>query len=132
MLVRDIMHAHPVTIQKDTKVGEAAGLLERLSVRHLPVLDGTRLVAMVSDRDFRELLSGWTDDESRQRYAEQSVEAIASSALVTVTGADDVTDAVDTMIDSRVGALPVVDEQQMLIGIVSYVDVLRAIGEHLD
>lgn len=132
MLVRDIMHAHPVTIQKDTKVSEAAGLLERLSVRHLPVLDGTRLVAMVSDRDFRELLSGWTDDESRQRYAEQSVEAIASSALVTVTGADDVTDAVDTMIDSRVGALPVVDEQQMLIGIVSYVDVLRAIGEHLD
>ena len=76
------MHAHPVTIQHDALVSEAANLLERLSVRHLPVLDGTRLVAMVSDRDFRDLLGEWSDDEARARYARQAVSSITSATTV--------------------------------------------------
>jgi CBS domain-containing protein len=87
---------------------------------------------MVSDRDFRDLLGQWSDDEARARYAQQTVDAIAPATAVTLSSADDVTDAVDTMLDNRVGALPVVDDGQVLVGILSYVDVLRAISESIE
>jgi len=45
---------------------------------------------------------------------------------------DDLRDAVELLIDEKVGGIPVVDEKEGLVGIVTYVDALRCFLERLD
>jgi acetoin utilization protein AcuB len=51
-----------------------------------------------------------------------------SSDVVTVDPEDDVHDVIDRMLENKIGAVPVVDADQTLVGIISYVDVLRHLG----
>ena len=53
MLVKDIMTENPVTATELMSVAEALGLLYELDVRHLPVVRGSELAGIVSDRDLR-------------------------------------------------------------------------------
>jgi CBS domain-containing protein len=57
MLVRDIMTPDPFTVQADASVRDAARIMREQSVGGLPVLEGTRLVGMVTDSDLLALLS---------------------------------------------------------------------------
>lgn len=49
--VREVMTAEPITIEPDTRVLEALGLMTRRRIRHLPVVEGDRLVGFVSIGD---------------------------------------------------------------------------------
>ncbi len=132
MQVKDLMHAHPVSVDNRQTIEHAATLLERLNVRHLPVLQGTRLVGMLSDRDFREVLGDGFDEERRAEIAARAVDSIVPAEVVSVAPEASVTEAVDLMLDRKVGALPVVDDGHVLVGILSYTDLLQAIKDRLD
>ena len=51
MLVKDVMQAHPVTATLETRLPDLVRLLQRRGFRHLPVVDGGKLVGIISDRD---------------------------------------------------------------------------------
>src|SRR5262249_36844177 len=53
ILVRDVMTREVVTIGPEMSCDKARRLMDELRIRHLPVVDGGRLVGMVSDRDVR-------------------------------------------------------------------------------
>jgi len=53
MRVREFMSASPITVEPKTAVTEARELMQRQRIRHLLVLEGERLVGMVTDRDIR-------------------------------------------------------------------------------
>ena len=76
------MHHHPITIQLDANVETAARLLQKLDVRHLPVLDGTRLVGMVSDRDLAEVMYR---DPLGGDFEQQQVKELMESDVVSVS-----------------------------------------------
>jgi acetoin utilization protein AcuB len=121
MMVRDVMTRGPVTITPQTPCPEARRLLDDHRIRHLPVVDGGRLVGMVSDRDVRSAAGG-------------SVPAVAREIMtpdpVTVTSDTRVEHAARVMVDGRFGSLPVVDGT--LVGIVTYTDLLRALVQVLE
>lgn len=131
MNVRDVMSEDPVHVQVDTPVSEVVELIQELAVRHLPVLDGDRLVGIVSDRDLRSvtlprLVDAVALTKIQARY-EQAVSQLMSSDPVTVHPENDLVEAVDAMLEHHVGALPVVDPSTGdLVGMISYVDVLAA------
>lgn len=106
-------------------------LLE-LDVRHLPIVDHGQLVGIVSDRDLREVTSRLLREgvTSTGPSLSTPIGAVMSSDVLSVDPETDLAEACDLMIEHRVGALPVVvtgtDE---LVGIVSYVDLLRAARE---
>jgi acetoin utilization protein AcuB len=133
MNVRELMTSHPICISASSPVREAVEMLRDLDIRHLPVVDDENcLVGMVSDRDLRGLSIPVVGDADYQgqlyRTLDAPVSAVMSAGLVTVEPEDDVTDAIDLMIEHKVGAVPVVDpEGDELVGIVSYVDVLRRV-----
>ncbi len=128
MIVQDLMHPHPVTIQKDAPLATAAALLEKLEVRHLPVLDGTTLVGMLSDRDLGSVLQdSYLDPDTPQ--GKLPVANVMSSAVVVVGPEASAREAADTIAEHRVGALPVVRDGRSLVGIVSYVDLLKALAQ---
>lgn len=121
----EIMTSNVVTIRQTATVREALKTLEELDVRHLPVLDEKKeLVGMLSDRDLLRL-------QRTREILEQPVSDVMSGDVLSVSPATDVVEIIDLMSENKVGAVPVVDRDYHLAGIVSYVDVLRAAGRAL-
>lgn len=131
MLVRDIMTPNPYAMSLRSTVRQLLRSLAEADVRHLPIVDDGALVGIVSDRDLRGISSVVEDALERPGAAQEALAQPASSVMtsdvITVHPESDVSEAIDLMIEHRVGALPVVEpDSTKLVGIVSYVDALRA------
>lgn len=135
MRADEIMTQDVIAVRATQTVAEAIEALVDGGFRHLPVLgDAGQLVGMLSDRDVRDLGVGLTLDERTRHRIEERMRApvarIMSSDVTTVTPDAEVREVIDTMLEAGVGAVPVVDEDSdALLGIISYVDVLRAMRE---
>ena len=135
MLAKDIMTENPVTATELMSVAEALGLLYELDVRHLPVVRGSELVGIVSDRDLRVFTSPSEDDaiDAMENAAGSNIGNFMNSSPVRVDPETNIREIVDLMLMHRVGAVPVSDaDTGDLLGIVSYVDLLRVLQETLE
>jgi len=124
------MTSDPVTIAPGATAGEALALMRQRHIRHLPVVDGGRLVGMLSDRDLRTALPsavvlGELDDDSA---ASRSVAGIMTADPLTIPPSQPVEEAARLLTEQRIGAVPVV-EGARLLGILSADDLLRAFVE---
>ena len=135
MLAKDIMTENPVTSTELMSVAEALGLLYELDVRHLPVVRGSELVGIVSDRDLRGFTAPNEDDaiEAIENARTSNVGNFMNTDPVRVDPETNVREIVDLMLLHRVGAVPVCDlDTGDLLGIVSYVDLLKVLQETLE
>jgi CBS domain-containing protein len=127
---RELMTENPATIRLDAKVRDAVQVLQTLDVRHLPIVraDGT-LVGILSDRDLRALsLPYIVLDEyvgNLQTALDASVATLMNTDVLSVQPEADASEIVDLMLENKIGAVPVAEADGTLVGIVSYVDVLR-------
>lgn len=134
MIVDDLMsRAIFVTSPQETVAG-ALALLRDVSVRHLPVLDGSRVVGMLSDRDLREYRLPALDELQHAVLADEllarPVGEVMSRTFAFVDRTESIAQAIDVMLTHGVGALPVLDRPTGdLLGMISYVDVLRIARE---
>jgi acetoin utilization protein AcuB len=137
MNAQDIMTVEVVSIPREETLGRAMAMLAELDVRHLPVVHRGELVGMLSDRDLREagLFHVAEDAAAEDRLRELRRMPVAdamNSDVVSIDPSTTVPEIVELMIEERVGALPVVEEHtNTLVGIVSYVDVLRVAADAL-
>lgn len=133
MYVARRMQRNVVTASPGDSLREARETMRRRNVHQLPVVsaDGM-LVGILSDRDIREailpvrLLPGTTEEDLERMLAETPVEKIMTRKVVTATLQDALEDAIVLLADFRVNALPVVDRNGRLAGILTRGDVLRA------
>lgn len=130
MIAREMMTPTPARVFETARVRDAVEMLQALEVRHLPVVnDDDELVGMLSDRDLRGLavpdVAAGELQGTVLRAMDSSVATVMSSSVVSVEEEDEVEDVVELMLDSKVGAVPVVDGDGVLVGIISYIDVLR-------
>ncbi len=127
LLARDVMTPNPMTVTADTSVAEAMGLLSTVAVRHLPVIDGARrLVGILSDRDLLESTPPPAEDPSEiEKALERRVSTVMTTEIVAAEADSPLVDVIDAMLAKRIGAIPIVDALNQVVGIVSYVDVLR-------
>jgi len=137
MIANDLMTENPRTIRATDPVGQALEALQSLEIRHLPVVDDDgELVGMLSDRDLGPLMKAFTEGVDAQRLivplSNRRVSDFMSSDVVSIDTDADLSDVIDTMLEQRVGALPVVDGEGSVAGIISYVDVLRAVAGELE
>lgn len=133
MKVNDVMTRDPLTVEPDDTIREAEELMTENDVRQLPVVKGTELAGIITDRDIRSFLGGrlLISLEERERAMNTKVGSIMSTQPITVSADDDLRDVIETLIEEKVGGIPVVNEEEGLIGIVTYVDVLRCFLEQL-
>lgn len=133
MNAADLMTGTVRTIRPDETVAAAMDLLSASEARHLPVVnDEGALLGIVSDRD----VLGWLgrQDDDAARLAQMAASSPARSKVSEIMTRDPITAGIDTdiedvvelLLEHRVGALPVVDDDGKVLGILSYVDVLRA------
>lgn len=131
--VTEIMTRSPEYVEVTTRLIEAAQKMEERDIRHLPVLSRGELVGMLSERDFPGLATyvprvGETRDQL-MTLADRPVSDIMSGNVLSVDLEAEVDEVVDLIVDNKVGAIPVVDAEGQLRGIVSYIDVLRHLRE---
>jgi acetoin utilization protein AcuB len=135
VLTEEIMTENPVTATELMSVAEALGLLYELDVRHLPVVRGRELVGIISDRDLR-AFSGVDEDaaiDAIESARTATVGTFMNTSPVKVDPETNIREVVDLMLLHRVGAIPVTDlDTGDLLGIVSYVDLLRVLQEMLE
>jgi CBS domain-containing protein len=137
MRVKDVMTADVTTVAPATDLREVAALLVRNRISGVPVVEGGRVLGVVSERDilFKERPSdglhrgvlAWLMDEGDLMLkidARQAREAMTSPA-VTIGPTRSVADAATLMLDEGVSRLPVV-EGGGLVGIVTRHDLVRA------
>ena len=126
MLVRDIMRSPAVAISADTTLQDAYRTMQEQGIRHLPVLEGEKLVGVVTDRDLRLATSALAPSPFPPG---SRVSAVMSAAPLTADASDPVEDAARTMRERKIGCLPVLDDGR-LIGIVTGLDLLDALIAH--
>jgi CBS domain-containing protein len=132
--VEQVMTARPITVEAQASLSDAAEALLQGGFRHLPVVgaDG-RPVGIVSERDVRAALG--TDLYGFTRATVEALGEAVSEVMtpdpVAVRVGTRLGAALDSFASERVGAVLVVDEAERLRGILSYVDVLLWLRDHL-
>jgi CBS domain-containing protein len=126
--VAAIMHPEPIAVHPDDHLLDAAAMLAQNRVRHACVVDGEgRVLGILSDRDVRRAFGNPARavDLSGSRADAVRVEHAMTGRPRMVNQDAPVAATLEALIDDRVGALPVTDDDGHLRGIVSYVDVLQ-------
>ncbi|MFV9505606.1 MAG: CBS domain-containing protein [Oscillochloridaceae bacterium umkhey_bin13] len=125
MLVRDRMSAHPVTIEPESSALSALGIMQYHHLRHLPVVDPSgRVVGMLAERDL--LLAA-----SRHLHAGMEVTEVMAHQVVTVNPETPLADAASLMAQHHFGSLPVIDADNIIVGIITESDLFRALADIL-
>ena len=135
MTVSDVMVQDLITVSPDAGLKEAVDHMNSAHIRHLPVVKVGRLVGIVSDRDIRLFgmsMEGATGGDLRFSIGlDVLVREVMQDDPVVIEPDADIREALDMMIDDRVGAIPVVDDDERLLGILSYVDMLKLLLDRL-
>jgi len=115
------MTKDPVVVESKDTLAAVRLMMDKGSFRRVPVVDGGKLVGIVSDRDLRQ----HTGTLSRIK-----VNGAMTTPVVSVTPTTMLEEAANLLVKHKIGALPVVD-QDKLVGIISATDLLRAFAEVL-
>ena len=118
MNVRDAMTARPRCAAPDTPLSQVAGLMETEDIGAIPILDGDQLVGMITDRDI--VVRGVAKETDLRGMPSRE---ISSGELVTIGPDQDLSDALHLMAQHQVRRLPVVDDENRLVGVVSQADI---------
>lgn len=115
--ISQVMTRDPEVIEPDATLQEAAQLMLDRDIGALPVCEGRRLIGMLTDRDItiRATAAGKAPQSTTVREA-------MSDATLTCTEEDSVDEVLQKMGDQQVRRIPVIDDQQNLVGIVSLGD----------
>lgn len=120
-----------ITASPSTTLAQALALTRAHRIRHLPVVEGGRLVGLVSDRDLRLALPppGTVPEEERRRLLEtKTVAEFMVRDVVTISPRAPIEEAAALLARHKIGCLPVIEDGR-LAGILTETDVLHAFVE---
>ena len=124
MIVEEIMFKKPFTAKKNQSLLEAHELMVKHSIRHLPVVEGNRLLGIITESDIRNaFIGGGPTDPKAPNPSKMKIQDHMTETLLTVTPDTNVEDAALVIYKNKVGALPVVQDQG-LVGIISVMDIV--------
>ena len=131
MLVKDWMSPAPLTVSPETPVLEALRLLKERGFRRLPVVEGSKLIGIVTDKDLKDAmpskattLSIW---ELNYLLSKLTVREVMATEVLSVNSLETLEDAALRMQERKLGGMPVLDNAGALVGILTITDVLGAL-----
>ena len=134
MRISEWMTTAPIAVAPSMPVSKARELMQTKRLRHLLVMEGEQLAGIVTDRDIRlalpspaTSLSIW---EVNYLLARLAVREVMTRSVVTIGPDQPVADAVHLMLKHKIGALPVVKNEQV-VGIITGTDLHRAFARML-
>ena len=133
VIVEHIMSENIVTLNADENLDLAQTIMNLARVRHLPVVDGNKLVGIISHRDLLRtggLLVEADPDAEKVQLSRLKVRQVMRSPVHTVTPCTSLLSAATFMVEHKVGCLPVV-KQGTLVGIITESDFVELVVKSL-
>jgi CBS domain-containing protein len=127
--VKERMSKNPATVTPNDALKDAIWKMEKGHFRHLPVVDDQgKLIGILSDRDIRLIrpsLAFVSQEDAMVQTWSIAVQQAAVFDPISVKPETTLKEAADLMLRWHVGGLPVADDQNRLVGIITYTDLLR-------
>ncbi len=139
MRVEELMTSKVFTVEQDDLIDRVFFLVHYERIRHLPVVEKGKVIGIVSDRDLYKALGPKSNSSAIEEatgtnttelhVVSKKVRHIMRRGVITVHRDTSAADAAALMADNRIGALPVVDKNNKLVGILSSTDILRVFSK---
>lgn len=130
-LVKDWMTTEVVTTSPSTPLSLAYNSMKKENIRRLIVMDEDNLVGILSLRDAHETkpteLEGLSIWNLHRMLSNLYVKGSMTPDPVTVSPKDTIGHAANLMLQNKISGLPVVDENQKVVGIITETDIFRAV-----
>lgn len=124
----EIMSRPVITVRPELKVADAWNYFQQSGVRHMPVLSDTVLAGIVSERDL--LVPLIRKDHTIADWREWRIAQVMASPVVSASRETDIRRIARAMFENRIGAMPILDDQRHLTGIITRSDILYALIHH--
>jgi CBS domain-containing protein len=128
--VSRIMTEAVVAIEIDRPASEVLDCFLQYPIHHLPVLRAGRLAGMLSSADVLKLeffMPRATPDTARFLDSRVTIERLMRTPVISVDATTSLAEAAERMVEAGVHALPVVDKEQRVLGLVTTTDVIRSL-----
>ena len=119
MRISEVMTREVATVTAEQTAQEAANFMLQGDAGSIPVTDGGRLIGMITDRDIA------VRGIARGRGPDTPVRELMSTGVVCARASDDIEEVAARMSEAQVRRLPVIDESERIVGIVSLGDLSR-------
>ena len=136
ILLKDVMVSKPFTIGEDEPFSRVWDIFRIHKIRHLPVLDNARhLKGIITQRDLYRTISPYKTMDGNSVYNKTDLDRyilkhIMTKEVVVLSCNDTLGKAIEVIVQSKYGCIPIINKDRYLEGIVTQIDVLRAIAEH--
>jgi len=134
MKVEDVMTRDVLALAADDTLRTAINMVQRNRIRHIPIVEGSRLVGIVTDRDIKRAtpsIHGGASQETFDRTLDElTLDRVMTRDPQSVRPDAPLKEAVRLLVDKKYGALPVVKDSD-LVGIISDIDALRVLHSML-
>ena len=135
MKITKLITRSVVCINMDDPLNKAKRLFEERGFHHLLVLEKGRLVGVISDRDLLKAVSPRVDTLAATSHDLASLNKrahqIMTRKLITLDEHATIKTAVDTFNNHKISVIPIVNEAHKPVGILSWRDIMKALGRHL-
>jgi len=132
MFIYEHMTPKPVTVTPDQTVAEAIDILQQYNIRHLPVVDDQGVLrGVLSDRDLRSARPSTVAQSKERGTVEEKVNNTPIAVLMSrdclfLTPNATLDDALLLFQSRKIGALPVVNEEEKVVGVFTTADLMNA------
>jgi len=131
MNVKEIMSKELMTVKMDDKLKAVKVIFDNVNIHHLLVVEADKLFGVVSDRDMLKALSpniGTIVEMNRDTITlNKKVHQIMTNEPVTLAPNADISDAIEIFNNHDISCIPVVDDKNKPVGIISWRDIIKAI-----
>lgn len=132
VLVGEWMRSNPLTISPEESLAEVRALLDLHRIRHLPVVQGQKLVGIITARDISQASipgpPGQSTPETVALLRMIRVRDVMTRGVISTTPDSTIGEAAMLLVSHKIGGLPVL-EKECLVGIITETDVLEALAK---
>jgi CBS domain-containing protein len=116
--VRDVMTANPATVSEKDSIRDVARIMAREDTGVVPVVDGKKVIGLITDRDIVVRLVAEGKDLANSRVKE-----VMSKSVRSVKEDTPVSEVLNLMSNEKIRRVPVVNQNNELVGILSIGDI---------
>ena len=126
VLIKNYMTDEVVSIEKSTSLLEAHRLMGTKRIRSLPVIEDGKIVGLVTRTDLMSSdpsrMASRNNQELSLKILTQDVEKLMTSPVFTITQDEEINAAAKLMLEHKIHVLPVMDDQNKMVGIITESD----------
>ena len=127
--ISKIMTTNIIAVHQGQKLSDVRHIIVDSNIHHVPVVDGKKLVGLISFTDLIKLnivISG-ADERTIDSIVDQqfTIQDIMTTELTTVKNTNSVRQASKILAESNFHSLPVINEQEEIVGIVTMTDLIQ-------